>query len=118
MSESGITMKASDLQRYKSLLLAKRDKLLVEFDTEIVAPPTTVSEGDLLDQARADAEADLQISLRQSDNEILREIEGALVRMNRGTFGECEVCKKPLSKARLEAVPWTRVCRECKEQSA
>lgn len=111
-------MEASDLQRYKSLLLAKRDLLLAEFDTQIVAPPARVSEGDLLDQARADAEADIQISLRQSDNEILREIEGALVQMNQGTFGECEVCKKPLSKARLEAVPWTRVCRECKEQSA
>lgn len=111
-------MEASDLQRYKSLLLAKRDLLLAEFDTKIVAPPAGVSEGDLLDQARADAEADLQISLRQSDNEILREIEGALVRMNRGTFGACEVCKKPLSKARLEAVPWTPVCSKCKKQSA
>jgi RNA polymerase-binding transcription factor DksA len=29
----------------------------------------------------------------------------------------CEGCKEPISKARLEAVPWTRVCRECKERS-
>jgi RNA polymerase-binding transcription factor DksA len=65
---------------------------------------------------RADAEADLLIGLRQSDNETLKEIEAALVRINRGTFGECEVCKKPLSKARLEAMPWTRVCLECKEK--
>jgi DnaK suppressor protein len=111
-------MESSDLRRYKNLLQAKRDELLVEFDTRTVAPPAAASEGDLLDQARADVEADLQISLRQSDNEILKEIEGALVRINHGTFGECEVCKKPLSKARLEAMPWTRVCRECKEQSA
>jgi len=111
-------MEANDLQRYKSLLLGKRDQLLAEFDTKIVAPPAAVPEGDLLDQAKADVDADLQISLRQSDNEILKEIEGALVRINRGTFGECEVCKKPLPKARLEAVPWARVCRECKEQSA
>ncbi len=30
--------------------------------------------------------------------------------------GGCEACKQPISKARLEAVPWTRLCRECKEQ--
>jgi DnaK suppressor protein len=111
-------MEASQLKRYKNLLLAKRKDLLVEFDTRVVAPPAAASEGDLLDHARADAEADLQIGLRQSDNETLKEIEAALVRINRGTFGECEVCKKPLSKARLEAMPWTRVCLDCKQQGA
>ena len=30
--------------------------------------------------------------------------------------GACTVCKQPISKARLEAVPWTHLCRECKEQ--
>jgi RNA polymerase-binding transcription factor DksA len=28
----------------------------------------------------------------------------------------CEVCKQPISKARLEAVPWTHLCCECKER--
>ncbi len=27
----------------------------------------------------------------------------------------CEVCTQPISKARLEAVPWARLCRDCKE---
>lgn len=116
--KSEITTEPIDLQRYKTLLLAKRDELLVKFNTRTIALPAAVSAGDLLDQATADADADLQIGLRQSDNEILREIERALDRINRGTFGVCEVCKKTLPKARLEAVPWTRVCRECKEQSA
>jgi RNA polymerase-binding transcription factor DksA len=45
----------------------------------------------------------------------MRAIEDALARINRGLFGVCEVGKLPISKARLEAVPWTRVCRDCKE---
>jgi DnaK suppressor protein len=46
----------------------------------------------------------------------MRAIEDAVARINRGSFGICEVCKQPISKARLEAVPWTRVCRDCKEE--
>lgn len=111
-------MNATELQRYKSLLLDKRGELLAEFDTTVLAPAARASEGDMMDQARADAEADIQISLRQVDGGTLREIEAALARINRGTFGECETCKQPLSKARLDAVPWTPICRTCKEEIA
>ena len=61
-------------------------------------------------------EVELQIHLYQTDSRLSRAIEDALARINSGTFGVCDACKQPLSKARLEAVPWTRLCRECKEQ--
>jgi len=54
--------------------------------------------------------------LHQSDAHLLRAIEDALARISRGGFGVCEVCKRPIVKARLEAVPWTRLCRKCKER--
>jgi RNA polymerase-binding transcription factor DksA len=41
-----------------------------------------------------------------------------LARITRGTFGVCQACKQPISKARLEAVPWTHNCRECKERQS
>lgn len=69
----------------------------------------------LIDQANADAEAELQIRLHQTDGRLLRAIEEALGRIRHGTFGACQVCKQQISKARLEAVPWTHLCRECKE---
>ena len=70
---------------------------------------------DPIDQANANAEAELQIRLHQTDGPLLRAIEEALSRLRRGAYGVCETCKQPISKARLEAVPWTRHCRECKE---
>lgn len=73
-------------------------------------------EGDLVDQANADAEAELQIRLHQTDGRLLRAIEEAPARMRHGTYGVCEVCAQPISKARLEAVPWARHCRDCKER--
>ncbi len=106
-------MDASELQQYKRLLLRKQEELLTEFDTKALAPAARPLEGD---HAKTHVEADLQISLRQADNQTLREIEGALARITRGTFGECEVCKAPLSQARLKAIPWARRCRECQEE--
>jgi DnaK suppressor protein len=106
-----------DAARYRALLLAKRDELAAAVEgTESLVPPANDKSGDLLDWARADTEAELQIQRRQSDAHLIRAIEDALVRINRGSFGACEVCKETISKARLEAVPWTRVCRDCKEE--
>ncbi len=106
-----------DLQRYKRLLLAKRDELsATRGGAETLVPGASASNGDLVDQANSDAEAELQVRVHQSDVRLLRAIEEALARIRRGTFGVCEVCKQPISKARLEAVPWTRHCRDCKEQ--
>jgi RNA polymerase-binding transcription factor DksA len=46
----------------------------------------------------------------------VRAVDDALARLRAKTFGICEICKHPIAKARLEAVPWTRSCRECKER--
>jgi len=108
---------ARDLQRYKGLLLEKQRELLsVQDDAGARVPAAGSFEGDLIDQANADAEAELQIRLHETDSRLLRAIEEALGRMRQGTFGLCQVCKQPGSKARLEAVPWTPLCRECKER--
>ena len=34
-------------------------------------------------------------------------------RIDGGTFGRCEECKEPVSKERLQAVPFTRYCIDC-----
>jgi DnaK suppressor protein len=110
---------ARDLQRYKELLLEKqRELLFVQDEAAARVPAAGGLEGDLIDQANADAEAELQIRLHQTDRRLLRAIEEALGRIRQGTYGVCGVCNQPISKARLEAVPWTRRCRECKEGQA
>src|SRR5260370_40713237 len=107
---------AKDLQRYKGLLLEKQRELSsVKDDAGARVPAAGGLAGDLIDQANADAEAELQIRLHQTDSRLLRAIEEALARITQGTNGECVGCKQPISKARLEAVPWARHCRECKE---
>ena len=107
---------ARDLGRYKRLLLEKQRELTAA-KAEAMAPLPGAGrlEGDLIDQANADAEAELQILLHQTDGRLSRAIDDALARIRAGTFGFCEACKLPISRARLEAVPWTHLCRRCKE---
>jgi len=108
---------ARDLDRYKRLLLGKLDELSARRGgAETLVPGAGGWQGDLVDQANSDAEAELQVRLHQSDARLLRAIEEALARIRRGTFGMCDACKQTISRARLEAVPWTRLCRECKER--
>lgn len=110
-------MNARDLDRYKRLLLGKLDELSARRGgAETLVPGAGGWQGDLVDQANSDAEAELQVRLHQSDARLLRAIEEALARIRRGTFGMCDACKQTISRARLEAVPWTRLCRECKER--
>jgi DnaK suppressor protein len=108
---------ATDLLRYKRLLLAKLDELSAKHALGVShAPGAGGPEGDFADQATADAEADLHIRLHQSNTGILQEIEYALARIVEERFSICEMCSSPISKARLEALPWTHLCRDCKER--
>jgi len=112
-------MDPSQLQRYHRLLTAKQRELLsIQSDDLAPVPAAGGREGDIVDQANADAEAELQIHLHKSDGRLLIAIEEALARMRQGTYGVCAVCKEPITKAHLEAVPWTHLCRECKERQA
>ena len=50
------------------------------------------------------------LALSERSERQIQEIEAALRRIDAGTYGICEVCKKPIPEERLEAVPWTRTC--------
>src|SRR2546426_5075123 len=110
-------MRQADLQRYKRLVLAKQRQLSsVQEDAGARVPAAGGLQGALIDQANADAEAELQIRLHQTDGRLLKAIEVALARIRHGTYGICDACNQPISRPRLEAVPWTPHCRECKER--
>jgi DnaK suppressor protein len=45
--------------------------------------------------------------------DVLRQVEGALTRIEEGTFGICQRCGKPINEERLEAFPYVEYCIEC-----
>ena len=109
-------MDKSDLFRYKNVLLAKQRELTASKSSTDSISAGGEPHGDPVDVAAGETSASVQIRLRETDSKLLRAIEDALTRIRQERFGTCEECGQPLSKARLEAVPWARYCRDCKEQ--
>jgi DnaK suppressor protein len=52
------------------------------------------------------------------DMKLLREISGALHRMDHDHYGVCMECEEPISAKRLDAVPWAKYCVTCQERIA
>lgn len=67
------------------------------------------------DQAQQYLDQNLTFGLRQREIQRLRDIESALERIEEGTYGYCEETDEPISKKRLEKMPWTRLCIEAAE---
>lgn len=59
---------------------------------------------------------DFALSLLSSDQDAIYEIEEALKRIEKGTYGVCELTNKTIPKARLDAIPWTRFTVEAQAQ--
>ena len=68
----------------------------------------------LADVATVTYDRELDYTLEENSEELLRAIDDALLRINDGTYGICENRGEKISAERLEAVPWTRLCIDCK----
>jgi DnaK suppressor protein len=109
------------IEHFKQLLLAKRSELLnnVNHMEDEALRKSLQSSGDLssmpihmADLGSDNYEQDLAVGLMDSERQLLHEIDRALDRIDQGTYGICEETGKPISRARLEAVPWARYCIE------
>jgi DnaK suppressor protein len=110
-----------DVSGYKEALLRKRGEILAAGgSTKPVQASMDVNsrQGDLADQASGNNEVHIALKLKQTDAKILQAIEEALWRLDKGTYGICRDCGEAIAPARLNAIPWTRVCITCKEKQS
>src|SRR4026207_353618 len=109
-----------DAAVYKEALLRKRAEILAMGGTKPLqtSMDTNTRQGDLADQASGNNEVHIQLKLKQTDAKILQAIEEALWRIEKGTYGVCRAGGEPIAEARLNAIPWTRVCITCKEKQS
>jgi RNA polymerase-binding transcription factor DksA len=70
----------------------------------------------MADSGTDNFDRDFALSLLSSDQDAVYEIEEALKRIERKTYGVCELTSKTIPKARLEAIPWTRFTVEAQAQ--
>jgi len=110
------------LRRYYHLLMAMREAIqkgLAFHSEEALKKNGKDDAGDLsgysqhLADAGSDtADRDFALSLISNEQEALKEISDAIVRMKKNTYGVCEITNKPIPPVRLMAVPFTRYSLE------
>ena len=85
---------------------------------------------DNLNRSQKDSEIDFRSEGQGTDNfdrdfalnrvsleqDIVFEIDEALSRIKIGTYGACENCGKPVEKARIVALPYSRMCISCQSK--
>jgi DnaK suppressor protein len=65
------------------------------------------------DQATVSLMAETNLTLLGPKRQELEAIEEALVRLENGSYGHCEVCGQSIEPRRLEIMPETPLCRNC-----
>lgn len=111
---------------YYKKLNSMREKLaqsVVERSEQTLRTSGKDNAGDLSSYSQHIADAgtdafdtDFALSLVSSDQGMMREIDAAIDRIFNGTYGICEVTHKPISRDRLNAVPFTRFSKEGQDQ--
>ena len=77
----------------------------------------TSDNGDSVDQASLSIEKELLFELSDNERLTLDQVEAALRKIEKGNYGLCESCQKPISKPRLEALPFARYCINCQSSA-
>ncbi len=117
-ARSGGGKKVSFKKEMTDILLEEKNKIVQEVSHKIrdEANSSKKEIGDIYDIASSERERELSLTLGDRDRGKLPEIEGALERLEDGSYGECEECDEPIAENRLRILPFTRVCVECQSK--
>ncbi len=68
----------------------------------------------IAETATATLDREIDYTLEENSENVLLGIDGALERIQEGTYGTCLNCGKPIAEDRLAAIPWATHCIDCK----
>jgi RNA polymerase-binding protein DksA len=113
-----------DTDRFRELLLEERGRVVaaIEYlheeapaalDTESEEVPSGNHPADL---ASPTLDREIDYTLEENSEQVLREIDDALSRIEKGTYGTCQSCGKEISVERLEAIPFATQCIDCRRR--
>ena len=124
MKSKGISKR--DAKKYQQSLQEIRKKLIGEIEhleKDNLKRTTREASGDLsgyrvhMADVASDAYAqEFAIGLVSSEQNLLREVEKALNKVDSRDYGLCENCGKRISVKRLKAIPYAHLCIGCKEK--
>jgi len=115
-------MISAKIEHFKKLLLDKRKKAKenrdrlwetirqsYESEDEISRHPNNIGDNDASSEDYA-----YNFQFLEREDKYIQRLDEALERIESGTYGICRVCGKDINEERLEAVPTTSICVNCK----
>lgn len=108
-------MQQADIDQFHQQLLTLRQKLFAALQSEVEVDVVELDQARMGRIARMDALQNQQIALdaKRRAEAKLQAVEGALRRIDGGSFGYCFVCDEPISIKRLEFDPTLTRCIQC-----
>ena len=112
-----------------SVDLADRRAQLLELRSRVLGAAQDIVDGDVDDGELSSAGGDQHLadhasemvdrevveSLEENAEELVRDIDRALAKIDEGTYGTCERCGQPIPEERLDAVPYATLCLSCRQ---
>jgi DnaK suppressor protein len=104
-------METEQVRRFRKRLIERRDELL-ELHRNVEETQRALAEPDIEPEetAQKGSIGDVLADLDDREEKEISAIDRALSMMEKGQYGFCEVCGKPIAKKRLDAIPWTVFC--------
>ena len=121
----GKETQAKRLQLCKEKLLSERETLtrelkdLNEGNLEMLQSDMsgeTAHDEHLADSGTATFERERDLTLENNIKDLLSKIDASIIKMDKGTYGDCDKCGQAIDPARLKAVPYANMCIKCKTE--
>lgn len=113
------------LDQFKKILIKRKEEINEEINhisSDTLMQSQKEASGDIsgysyhmADVATDNYDREFSLGLASNERDILYEIDAALQKIKDGSFGLCEACEKAISKTRLKAVPYAKLCIKCQE---
>ena len=110
-------------ERLRHWLLTRRKAVQREIDESLARHRESQGQwredaaADPDDMSSRDSQGHNLVSILVARNQMARQLDAALQRLDDGRYGVCEDCLTPIAERRLEAIPFARRCLECQRQA-
>ena len=111
-------MNKKEMAQFKKLLTQKRTEILNKVNAQKERDADSeVIVGDEIDTASQNSEKEMYFELAANDKITLNDINDALAKIEKGTYGKCECCGREIPMERIKAISWVRYCIQCQEEA-
>ncbi|MDP2637249.1 MAG: TraR/DksA C4-type zinc finger protein [bacterium] len=107
--KQALLLKKQNLEQELSQFAKKDQNVKGDWDSKFPRVP----EGNLEEAADEVEQYSETLPVEHTLELQLQDVDTALERIEKGTYGKCENCKKDISKERLQALPEAKLCSEC-----